>query len=210
MTAPEPTRPADEHTDAVALDLDPDIFDPTVKRSSHPAAVIQIAARKHMATIAARNVLTSTDPAVHAAMLAALVRAGVLTERFAIRDEGGSVWLDAHGDHREAKPGGLEFADRGDAEGIVARPHEEVMRRLVTPWEVSPAHRQMPNSLAPTECPCASCLTEAGVSAWWMIVCDECGNKRCPHGTDHRHDCTGSNEAGQAGSRHVTPWEVAP
>jgi hypothetical protein len=83
-------------------------------------------------------ILTSTDPAVHAAMLAALVRAGVLTERFAIRDEGGSVWLDAHGDHREAKPGGLEFADRGDAERIVARPHEEVVRRLVAPWEVAP------------------------------------------------------------------------
>ena len=76
---PEPSRPADEHTDAVARAVDPDIFDPTVKRSTHPAAVIQIAARKHMASEAARNVLTSTDPAVHAAMLAALVRAGVLT-----------------------------------------------------------------------------------------------------------------------------------
>lgn len=71
-------------------------------------------------------------------MLAALVDRGTLTERFAIRDEGGSVWLDAHGDHREAKPGGLEFADRGDAERIVARPHEEVVRRLVAPWEVAP------------------------------------------------------------------------
>ena len=95
----------------------------------------------------ARRLLASTDPAVHAAfaaslptqvMLAALVDRGTLTERFAIRDEGGSVWLDAHGDHREAKPGGLEFADRGDAEGIVARPHEEVVRRRVTPWEVAP------------------------------------------------------------------------
>ena len=76
MTAPETARPADEHTDAVARAVDPDIFDPTVKRSTHPAAVIQIAARKHMASEAARNVLTSTDPAVHAAMLDALVRAG--------------------------------------------------------------------------------------------------------------------------------------
>ena len=208
MTAPEPT-PTAEHIDAVARAIDPDAFD-----KARPDRMA-----RGLVTAAARDLLASTDARVHEAlaanlpadvMLDALVRAGVLTERFAIRDEGGSVWLDAHGDHREAKPGGLEFADRGDAEGIVARPHEEVMRRLVTPWEVSPAHRQMPNSLAPTECPCASCLTEAGVSAWWMIVCDECGNKRCPHGTDHRHDCTGSNEAGQAGSRHVTPWEVAP
>lgn len=35
-----------------------------------------------------------------------------------------------------------------------------------------------------------------------MIVCDTCGNKRCPHGTDHRNDCTGSNEPGQPGSRY--------
>ena len=78
MTAPEPT-PTAEHIDAVARAVDPDIFDPSVKRSTHPAAVVQIAARKHMASEAARNVLTSTDPAVHLATLDALVRAGVLT-----------------------------------------------------------------------------------------------------------------------------------
>jgi hypothetical protein len=33
-----------------------------------------------------------------------------------------------------------------------------------------------------------------------MIVCPECGNKRCPRASDHRLDCTGSNEPGQAGS----------
>ena len=125
MTAPEPT-PTAEHTDAVARAIN---------------------AGGWCGTADAVRILTSTDPAVHEAlaanlpaevMLDALVRAGVLTERFAIRDEGGSVWLDAHGDHREAKPGGMEFADRSDAEGIVARPHEEVMRRLVTRWEVAP------------------------------------------------------------------------
>ena len=76
-----------------------------------------------------------------------------------------------------------------------------------TPSERTPeparVHRQMPNSPAPTACPCASCVAEAGVSAWWMIVCDECGNKRCPHGTDHRHECTGSNEPGQVGSGYA-------
>ena len=118
MTAPEPT-PTAEHIDAVAF-------------------VIESAWSDGDDATIAHAILTSTDPAVHTAMLAALVRAGVLTERFAIRDEGGSVWLDAHGDHREAKPGGMEFADRGDAEGVVARPYEEVMRRLVTPWEVAP------------------------------------------------------------------------
>ena len=35
-----------------------------------------------------------------------------------------------------------------------------------------------------------------------MIVCPTCGNKRCPHGTDHNLACTGSNEPGQPGSRY--------
>lgn len=40
------------------------------------------------------------------------------------------------------------------------------------------------------------------VSTLIMIVCPQCGNKRCPKATDHRLDCTGSNEPGQAGSVH--------
>jgi hypothetical protein len=35
-----------------------------------------------------------------------------------------------------------------------------------------------------------------------MIVCPTCGNKRCPHSTDHRYECTSSNEPGQPGSRY--------
>ncbi len=30
--------------------------------------------------------------------------------------------------------------------------------------------------------------------------CEICGNKRCPHHTDHNLPCTGSNEPGQPGS----------
>lgn len=33
-----------------------------------------------------------------------------------------------------------------------------------------------------------------------MILCDKCGNKRCPHATDENYDCTNSNEPGQEGS----------
>lgn len=36
-----------------------------------------------------------------------------------------------------------------------------------------------------------------------MIVCSICGNKRCPHATNHINECTGSNEPGQKGSS----WE---
>lgn len=35
-----------------------------------------------------------------------------------------------------------------------------------------------------------------------MILCSICGNKRCPHAADHRHECTNSNEPGQPGSSY--------
>lgn len=35
-----------------------------------------------------------------------------------------------------------------------------------------------------------------------MILCPNCGNKRCPKATDHRLACTGSNEPGQLGSTY--------
>jgi hypothetical protein len=33
-----------------------------------------------------------------------------------------------------------------------------------------------------------------------MLICPKCGNKRCPHASDHRLACTSSNEPGQVGS----------
>jgi hypothetical protein len=35
------------------------------------------------------------------------------------------------------------------------------------------------------------------------FLCETCGNKRCPHATDHRNACTGSNEPGQDGSDYA-------
>lgn len=38
------------------------------------------------------------------------------------------------------------------------------------------------------------------LSAVKMILCPDCGNKRCPKASNHELRCTGSNEPGQAGS----------
>jgi hypothetical protein len=38
------------------------------------------------------------------------------------------------------------------------------------------------------------------VSLTTMIVCPDCGNKRCPKASDHRLSCTSSNDLEQAGS----------
>ena len=35
-----------------------------------------------------------------------------------------------------------------------------------------------------------------------MILCPNCGNKRCPKATDHNNACTNSNEPDQEGSRY--------
>ena len=97
MTAPEPT-PTAEHTDAVAF-------------------VIESAWSDGDDATIAHAILTSTDPAVHLAMLDALVRAGVLTP------EDAPIYRAAEHHH---------WQQRWDGE------HTHEGRRFVTPWEVAP------------------------------------------------------------------------
>lgn len=57
-------------------------------------------------------------------------------------------------------------------------------------------------------CPCFTCTSErvaksAHPFSMPMCVCADCGNKRCPRATHHDQPCTGSNEAGQVGSRYA-------
>ena len=104
MTAPEPT-PTAEHRDAIAR-----LVWATSRADESTISAIGAQAVTHA-------ILTSTDPAVHAAMLDALVRAGVLTEfRIdALLNEDGSLTTDAYIEHCNVKA-----------------------RQFVTPWEVAP------------------------------------------------------------------------
>jgi DNA-directed RNA polymerase subunit RPC12/RpoP len=53
---------------------------------------------------------------------------------------------------------------------------------------------------------CHSCFKlDGGFMLDRMILCPECGNKRCPKASDHQLDCTGSNEPNQPGSVYTTP-----
>lgn len=38
------------------------------------------------------------------------------------------------------------------------------------------------------------------LSSIQMTLCPICGNKRCPQASNHRNECTASNEPGQPGS----------
>lgn len=55
-------------------------------------------------------------------------------------------------------------------------------------------------------CLCVKCSEQRRhpdqISEWadFRYACELCGNKRCPHHSDHRLKCTGSNERGQEGS----------
>jgi hypothetical protein len=60
------------------------------------------------------------------------------------------------------------------------------------------------------ECWCHKCnenrlVNNIPFSVTRMILCPTCGNKRCPKASDHRLDCTDSNEPNQPGSLYTTP-----
>lgn len=55
-------------------------------------------------------------------------------------------------------------------------------------------------SIADGLCGCWRCTRERDEVRSRMILCPECGNKRCPKASDHRLACTDSNESGQPGS----------
>ena len=57
---------------------------------------------------------------------------------------------------------------------------------------------------------CHACLvgvTEHGLPVTFqrMILCPDCGNKRCPKASNHRYQCTESNEPNQRGSIYTHP-----
>ncbi len=77
----------------------------------------------------------------------------------------------------------------------------EVKATTAAPLPAPTPKSTFPNSPAPPGvCPCRQCLGECGVDIWWMVVCQTCGNKRCPKANNHRNTCTNSNELGQPGA----------
>lgn len=67
------------------------------------------------------------------------------------------------------------------------------------------------------DCGCWTCVSEEvssreGAARFSMpfIVCDLCGNKRCPRATHHDNACTQSNDPEQPGSRYGGMKNVHP
>jgi hypothetical protein len=54
------------------------------------------------------------------------------------------------------------------------------------------------------KCWCQECCKKetGGYNATRVVVCPDCGNKRCPRATNHELECSGSNDVGQKGSMY--------
>lgn len=74
--------------------------------------------------------------------------------------------------------------------------------------------RALTGAVEPAACECHRCIKENDLrdpggrlplSMVKMILCPQCGNKRCPKASDHRLACTGSNDSGQPGSVYAEP-----
>lgn len=74
----------------------------------------------------------------------------------------------------------------------------------VPPWQM-----KILNKVMSEPCGCMKCFSERCMSTdlfcmmttpGFRYACEVCGNKRCPHHTDHTLVCTSSNYTGQPGS----------
>ncbi|WP_288075054.1 hypothetical protein [Pseudomonas sp.] len=59
------------------------------------------------------------------------------------------------------------------------------------------------------ECWCHTCRPVTS-DDMRMVLCPDCGNKRCPRANDHRNACTCSNEPGQEGSAYPAAPKPEP
>lgn len=93
--------------------------------------------------------------------------------------------------------------------GSAPRPFSVSQDQFASNWDAIFGKKSQSEPVAKYQCHCYNCnkdrLDETGrlpYVATRMIVCPTCGNKRCPHSTDHNLPCTNSNEPGQPGSRY--------
>lgn len=81
----------------------------------------------------------------------------------------------------------------------------EVVQRTVKvgPWETQAEVAESNCFCYRCKCSTADRLESDNLFRFSIfVVCDTCGNKRCPRATWHEYECTSSNDLGQKGSRY--------
>ncbi len=93
--------------------------------------------------------------------------------------------------------------------GSRPRPFSVSQEQFANNFDAIFGKKKKPEVIAKPDCYCYNCnkdYTEPGHVLPYvntrMILCPTCGNKRCPHATDHDLACTNSNDPGQPGSRY--------
>ena len=96
-------------------------------------------------------------------------------------------------------------ARKQEKRNVTKNEHDILMKAALRSGKVINPQQKAGQSPVNPYC-CHSCFkASGGVMLDRMIVCSECGNKRCPKATDHNFSCTGSNEVGQFGSIYTQP-----
>lgn len=90
------------------------------------------------------------------------------------------------------------------------RPYSVSQEQFANNWDAIFGKKKSKKVWDGVECSCHRCIKEKNLveqenspfplSSSRMIFCPKCGNKRCPHASDHNLDCTNSNDPGQPGS----------
>jgi ribosomal protein L40E len=88
-------------------------------------------------------------------------------------------------------------------------PPRRQVARMATSLDAEPPRADPSHQQPLAACDCRQCIRDRGDVRFGLpremtefIVCQRCGNKRCPHATNHRNKCTDSNAPGQPGSEY--------
>lgn len=89
------------------------------------------------------------------------------------------------------------------SESLQPQQVEDIYKRA---WDMLTGPQLAPEQEQGNKYCCHHCFNKSGqMFLDRMILCPECGNKRCPKATHHDLPCTNSNEPGQPGSIYTTP-----
>lgn len=88
-----------------------------------------------------------------------------------------------------------DIRDKFEADPLMMR----TVNLVITEFEARTERLHKHDVSGSLPCGCLKCCPNVFPNMRFN-VCPICGNKRCPHASDHNYECTNSNDVGQTGS----------